>query len=288
MRVPIALISLSVASLLASGESYGAPTLLGPLDDVTGVTGLQVTLGGSTYTYNVSFVSDQNLSYYQVYASTAPAFLGDQAAATTATRALVQLFETSGVTDVAGAYNIPLGSGTYALNLVVPYEIYAATPLIMGYYGADAGYSNARIPNWQLGESDVALGSDGSFSQAIFTPVPEPLTLALMGLGLVGLGCARRVRRELEPAFRPSSTASPVARGRRREASPGFSEVAHLSIEGALEARAAGAAPNVGRQALVDDDFGKYAQHRRHHEVARREARAVQIELIAQRFAETL
>jgi hypothetical protein len=206
MRVPMALISLSVVSLLAGSESYGAPTLLGPLDDVTGVTGLQVALGGSTYTYNVSFVSDQRLNYYQVYASTAPAFLGDQAAATAATEALVQLFENFGVTDVAGAYHIPLSGGTYALNLVVPYEIYAATPFIMGYYGADAGYSNGHMPNWQLGESDVALSSDGSFSQAIFTPVPEPLTLALMGLGLAGLGFTRRLRRKLETEITAAGT----------------------------------------------------------------------------------
>jgi hypothetical protein len=63
-------------------------------------------------------------------------------------------------------------------------------------------------------------------------------------------------------------------------------EVAHLRIKGALETRAGGAALDVSLQTLVIDEVGTHAQHRRHHEVARGEARAVQMGLIPQRVGE--
>ena len=67
-----------------------------------------------------------------------------------------------------------------------------------------------------------------------------------------------------------------------------MNSVAQLRIKSALETRAGGAALDVSPQLLVNDEFWKDARHRRHHQVARCEARAVQIELFAQRLGETV
>ena len=66
-----------------------------------------------------------------------------------------------------------------------------------------------------------------------------------------------------------------------------MNSVAQLRIKSALETRAGGAALDVSPQLLVNDEFWKDARHR-HHQVARCEARAVQIELFAQRLGETV
>src|SRR5262249_37322797 len=67
----------------------------------------------------------------------------------------------------------------------------------------------------------------------------------------------------------------------------GFPEVSDLRIEGALEGGPRRAAVDIGGEALVaGDDVGvlEDAQHCRHHEIASREAIAVKIGLVAERF----
>src|SRR5262249_24455872 len=66
-----------------------------------------------------------------------------------------------------------------------------------------------------------------------------------------------------------------------------FPEVSDLCIEGALEGGPGRAAVDIGGEALGAGDYVgvlEGAEHRRHHEVTSREAVAVKIVLVAERF----
>jgi sugar lactone lactonase YvrE len=65
-----------------------------------------------------------------------------------------------------------------------------------GGAGAGAGDANIRIIDPLAGTSTLLGGTGaGNVSDLAFRPIPEPAALLLMGLGLAGLGFARRRRR---------------------------------------------------------------------------------------------
>src|SRR5262249_34705490 len=139
-----------------------------------------------------------------------------------------------------------------------------------------------RIAGYRIGE-DQSGGNDGH-SKA--TPADWTRNLHQPTLGqssvlpwTIALGC-RIADGRGSPAF-PESPPWPSKRLRC------FPEVSDLCIEGALEGGPGRAAVDIGGEALVaGDDVGvlEDSQHRRHHEIASREAVAVKIGLVAERF----
>src|SRR5215475_3888067 len=88
------------------------------------------------------------------------------------------------------------------------------------------------------------------------------------------MGCSFLLQRQtlLEPIVLPPSRGVP--------------EISHLCVYGALERWAAGASLDVRRQASVANERGQDAQHRRHHQVAGGECRAIEIGLVSERFCQ--
>jgi hypothetical protein len=168
----------AAASLLALSLSTGASAALAPLVDITGELAYSSQTGGSAWSFdhtaNTITVGDGEVNYVS----------GDFAAiALGATVAALPTFTYDVFVPSVNIWN--LGGFTFDLNSVTSYLEFPGNSGLwltgMGTVSA-AGFADTDM-GWSI------QGNKFTFAASV---VPEPSVIALFGLGLLGLGLARR------------------------------------------------------------------------------------------------
>ena len=156
--------------ILFSGASV---TMFGaaPTGDFTGLGGLSTTPGNALTMYSFNYRNvppptkiwdiDSNGLLYSFTLNTVQIFSGD-----------------NDPSCISGPYGCLVLNGTGVFD-------------ITNSDGSSAGYTPTRA-RWLYSQSGITFSSE---SQSSGQPIPEPGTLALLGLGLVGIGFIRRIRK---------------------------------------------------------------------------------------------
>jgi hypothetical protein len=202
VRTSLAVVALIGVCLLPIAFCL-AGTIVGPPDDVTGVNDLQISYGGTTYIYDVSFVSGEVETYNQLYASSSPTFYGDFRSAQLAATALARQFQLAGVTNVAGATPLPISpGGPVQEEIFTPYGAGPGADASGGYVAEETDFISNRKPAWIpvgpgcCGGTDDIASNPAAFAvyKLVSTTAPE-IDSASVGSALALLVSALAIAR---------------------------------------------------------------------------------------------
>lgn len=174
-------ILVALVFLLGATKALAVPILVTSGGDTIGINSLDV----NGVLYNVSW---QEGSYNAVFGSDTPTFLGDSTGAQDAANAIISFFNGQSVEPIDLGGGLACSSNSFDCDLVVPW---AAQTTTFDAFNVDWAQSSGP---WVLQSQTWSRNFDNDLvAMALFDiTVPLPTTLALFGLGLVGLGLAKR------------------------------------------------------------------------------------------------
>lgn len=179
IRTLLARLTVALVFALTASMAQASPILQGSPTAATGITGLDVS--GTEYDVSFSVAG----TYNDEFGSSTPAFFGNETGAEAARDAIRDVLIANTVTGIGG---LPTD---LVHSLRVPWDLTTnevATKWIAQSTTGESDWFSGATDNYPRSR----LATNASWAR--FTPaqVPEPVTLALMGLGLAAIGYQRR------------------------------------------------------------------------------------------------